>query len=51
MDATYVSITTEEYRRLIERDEFLSALEQAGVDNWDGYGQAWDIFESEEEDN
>lgn len=28
---------------LLERDKWLSCLEQAGVDNWEGYGIAIDI--------
>lgn len=28
-----------------ERLEFLSALEAAGVDNWSGYSNAWEIME------
>lgn len=32
-------------KSLQERDEWLSCLEQAGVDNWDGYSFAIDIKE------
>lgn len=39
-----VSITKTEYARLLERDLFLSALEAAGVDNWDGYAHAQEIM-------
>lgn len=35
-----IKISKEEYNRLIERDRFLDALEQSGVDNWDGYSDA-----------
>ena len=28
---------------LEERDDWLKCLEMAGVDNWEGYGHAWDI--------
>ena len=40
-----VTITEEHYRELRERDEWLSALEAAGVDNWDGYEIAMEIAE------
>ncbi len=32
-----ITITTEEYDRLLEAKNKLAALEAAGVDNWDGY--------------
>jgi hypothetical protein len=35
-----ITITKSLYRRLIERDDFLSCLEDCGVDNWDGYSEA-----------
>ena len=37
-----ITITKKEYDRLVERDEFLSRLEGAGVDNWEGYSYAFD---------
>ena len=40
-----VEISESLYRELLERDNFLSALEAAGVDNWDGYEQAHEILE------
>ena len=36
-----------EYLELEKRDKFLSALEQAGVDNWSGYSHAYEILEAE----
>jgi len=44
-----VTITQEEYDRLLEDSNFLSALRAAGVDNWSGYGEAFDILEEWEE--
>jgi hypothetical protein len=38
-----VEITESYYRELLERDNWLSALEAAGVDNWDGYEVAMEI--------
>jgi hypothetical protein len=41
-----VTISTAEYLRLLESDFTLKALQGAGVDNWDGYGEAdWDWVE------
>lgn len=44
-----VSIPKAEYDRLVERDDFLTALEAAGVDNWEGYSYARRILKGEEE--
>jgi hypothetical protein len=35
-----VTISSEEYLRLLGRDAELSKLEAAGVDNWEGYAAA-----------
>lgn len=43
-----VSITKAEYDRLVERDDFLTALEAAGVDNWEGCSEAYRILEGED---
>jgi hypothetical protein len=40
-----VEISESLYRELLERDAFLSALEAAGVDNWDGYSYARELVE------
>ena len=45
-----VTITEAEYKRLLDRDEFLDCLEACGVDNWGGYGDAHEIFNTEEEE-
>lgn len=37
-------ISEERYEYLIERDAWLEALEQAGVDNWEGYDEALEIY-------
>ena len=37
-------ITVEEYEELVEAHCFLSALEAAGVNNWDGYDVAKNIM-------
>ena len=41
-----VTITKAEYDRLLEQELWLNCLEQAGVDNWDGYDEAIDIRDS-----
>jgi hypothetical protein len=40
-----VSISRSKYEELIRRSNKLEALEQAGVDNWDGYEDAMDLLE------
>ncbi|WVS22284.1 hypothetical protein [Enterococcus phage vB_EFaS_ZC1] len=44
-----VTISKREYERLLKVEAFLNALEAAGVDNWSGYGDAWAMYEEEEE--
>ena len=39
-----VTISKAEYERLLEDQRFLDALSAAGVDNWDGYSYALEIF-------
>lgn len=39
-----VEITREEYARLVGDSEWLSCLEAAGVDNWEGYDYALEIL-------
>jgi hypothetical protein len=38
-----VTISEQEYKKLIDRDLWLSALESAGVDNWEGFEEAMNI--------
>lgn len=42
----FVTITKDEYDELVSSALFLDALEQAGVDNWEGHGLACDIFDA-----
>lgn len=44
----FVTITSAEYEDLLRADKFLTALENAGVDNWDGYDFALELFQEEE---
>ena len=40
MDPQTVTIGKAVYEQLLKDSEMLSALEAAGVDNWEGYGEA-----------
>ncbi len=42
-----IVIPKEEYEMLRENDMFLDALQSAGVDNWEGYSIAYQIFNGE----
>ncbi len=44
-----VTIPKEKYQELLDRDEWLSCLEAAGVDNWDGIDYAYEILEGDAE--
>jgi hypothetical protein len=39
-----IEIEKEEYESLLAASDFLSALESAGVDNWEGYDYAQDLM-------
>jgi hypothetical protein len=41
-----ITISTEEYERLLKRDEILTALEAGGVDNWEWYDDAIEEYKS-----
>ena len=47
-----VTITQKEYNKLLEDSNFLEALKGVGVDNWEGYSEAFELLEewSNEED-
>ncbi len=40
-----ISITKEEYDRLIEAQKLLRALQNAGVNNWEGYDFAMESID------
>lgn len=42
-----VELSVTEYEELIRRENFLNCLEACGVDGWDGYSQAVDMFQEE----
>lgn len=43
----FVGKHKEEVDKLKDRDRFLGCLEAAGVDNWTGYSDAWELFDEE----
>lgn len=44
-----VTISRKEHDVLLERDEWLSALEEAGVDNWQGYDDAREYMKASQD--
>lgn len=44
-----VTIPKENYDALCEDSDFLEALRSAGVDNWEGYEIAQEIFQEDED--
>lgn len=49
MEKETVTISKEEYDEMVLDVAFLRCLENCGVDNWDGYGDAQEMFTTEEE--
>lgn len=45
-----VTINEDYFNELLNDSEFLSVLEEHGVDNWDGYGYAQEEFYQDEEE-
>ena len=43
-----ITVLKSEYEELVRDQEFLRALEAAGVDNWEGYDIAQDIRDGKE---
>lgn len=44
-----VTITRKEYDQLVKDSEWLSYLEAAGVDNWEGYDYAIEMMQEADE--
>jgi hypothetical protein len=42
-----VTISKKEYESLLEDSQWLSCLDAAGVDNWDGYDYAHEIYQEQ----
>jgi len=51
MSEETITITKSEYDRLNKRSAFLDAIGAAGVDNWEGYRHAQEIFEEFNDDD
>ena len=49
IDMDMVEIPRDEYERLLKSEAKLSALECAGVDNWEGYGYAMTEYYEDED--
>jgi hypothetical protein len=47
MSEEMVTITKAQHDHLLKKDDWLSCLEQAGVDNWSGWDYAQEIKEEE----
>jgi hypothetical protein len=43
-----IEISKKEYDELVNKSYFLNCLEACGVDNWEGYGIAQDMYDEEE---
>ena len=44
MSEEMITITKAEYDELIQNYNFMQCLERAGVDNWDGYEYAIELY-------
>jgi hypothetical protein len=44
-----ITISKEEHTQLLEDSHFLQCLQDAGVDNWDGYDFAQEMYDSEKD--
>lgn len=40
-----ITISKKQYDQLLRDSALLECLEGAGVDNWEGYGYAWEAME------
>lgn len=49
MNEEMITVSQEEYDDLVSDVAFLRALEAAGVDNWEGYDYACEIFQENKE--
>ena len=48
MNEETITITKKEYDKLVKDSTWLSYLEAAGVDNWDGSSYAYEMQEEDE---
>lgn len=47
MEQQTVTISKVEYEQLLQDSEFLECLEACGVDNWDGYDDAREMYQQQ----
>ncbi len=47
VDDTQMVVDKSEWKMLVDSDKFLGALESAGVDNWEGYSIAVQLYHGE----
>jgi hypothetical protein len=47
MSVNMVSVREDEYNQLLEDQAFLDCLKAAGVDNWEGYSAACEMFDNQ----
>jgi len=40
-----ITISIERYNELVDSERMLTALQNAGVDNWDGYDYAIELYQ------
>lgn len=50
MSKETITILTSAYKQLVKDSHFLDALHACGVDNWEGYAEACQMMEKEEEE-
>jgi hypothetical protein len=48
-DQETITISKREYEELLKKVHFLECLEACGVDNWEGYDEAWELYENDED--
>lgn len=49
MEEEKITISKSQYEELLSDSKFLDCLRAAGVDNWEGYGDACQQFQEENE--
>ncbi len=51
-EPTTITVTKAEYEELLRDSKFLNSLKAYGVNNWEGYSEAyWEAFPEEEDDD
>ncbi len=51
MERETITITKKEYEKLKDDSKWLSCLEAAGVDNWEGYDFARELLDDDDDDD